>query len=143
MRMLLFLAVREKGGTIRQIATHYGISRTHLMKVAHELGREGYIQTTRGRAGGLRLARDLEKINVGEVIGRFESRIPLVECFDTERNTCVLSPSCLFKFVLNKAQEAFLNSLSAYTLADLIRTPAMRHLLLGKVGSIEEDRARH
>lgn len=132
MRVLLFLAVRRtSGGTIRQIAAHYDISRTHLMKVANELARAGYIQTTRGRAGGLRVARRLEEINVGEVIGRFENRFPLVECFDRKRNTCVLSPVCVLKAALGEAQTAFFNCLSAYTLADLVRAPAMRRLLQG------------
>jgi Rrf2 family nitric oxide-sensitive transcriptional repressor len=132
MRVLLFLAVRRKrGGTIRQIAAHYDISRTHLMKVANELARAGYIQTTRGRAGGLRLARPLEEINVGEVIGRFESRFPLVECFDIKRNACVLSPACVLKTALSNAQTAFFDCLSTYTLADLVRPPAMRRLLQG------------
>lgn len=128
--MLLFLAVhQEEGGTIRQIAAHYDISRTHLMKIANELARAGYVQTTRGRSGGLRLARKPKEINVGEVMWRFESRFPLVECFDSERNTCALSPACAFKTALGKAQKAFFDSLSAYTLADFVRTPAMRHLL--------------
>jgi Rrf2 family nitric oxide-sensitive transcriptional repressor len=130
MRVLLFLAVRPgQGATIRQIATAYGISRTHLMKVANELTRQGCLQSTRGRSGGLKLAIPAEKINVGKVLRQSERHIPLVQCFDAAKNTCVLSPACRFKSVLEEAEKKFYDSLSAYTVADLVRSPAVRSVI--------------
>lgn len=127
MRMLLFLAVcQDQRATIRQIASAYGVSRPHLMKVANELARQGYLETTRGRAGGLKLAMPPEKINVGKVLKESEKHIPLVQCFDAARNTCVLSPGCHLKAILGEAENRFYDSLSSYTLADLVRTRAAR-----------------
>ena len=130
LRVLLYLAVRpEKIATIREIAETYRISKNHLMKVVNELARRGYVKTTRGHAGGLSLALPPEEINIGEVLALLEKRIPLLECFDDARNTCLLSPECRLKGALAKAQKAFFNTLEEYTLADM----AMRnHPLFGK-----------
>ena len=54
--------------TIAEIAESYGISKNHLMKVAHQLGVAGYVATVRGRSGGLRLAKPAESIGLGEVV---------------------------------------------------------------------------
>ncbi len=121
LRMLLYLGARpEEGGTIREIALAYGISKNHLMKVSHELVRHGYLAAKRGRAGGLRLARPAAEINAGEVVRLFESRVPLVECFPGGNGGCLLTPACRLKGALAQAQAAFYDSLSAYTLADLL-----------------------
>ena len=67
--------------TIHEIAERYGISKNHLMKVAHGLGRAGFIETLRGRSGGLRLAKPAEDIPVGAVARQTERASALVECF--------------------------------------------------------------
>lgn len=138
MRLLLFLAGRpEKEATIRQIASAYGISRTHLMKVAHDLSRQGYLEATRGRGGGLKLAVPAEKIIVGQVLRHTEKHIPLVQCFDAVRNTCVLSPACRLKAILGEAEKTFYEALSSYTLADLIRPTAAKQIIQEVIASAE------
>jgi Rrf2 family nitric oxide-sensitive transcriptional repressor len=120
LRTLLYLAVTEENATITEIAERYSISRNHLVKVVHNLGKLGYITTIRGRQGGLRLARAPEHINLGDVVRRTEPNFHLVECFSRDSDRCILTPSCQLKGVLAKAMAAFLAVLDGYTLADLI-----------------------
>lgn len=120
LRTLLYLAVTEENVTITEIAERYSISRNHLVKVVHNLGKLGYITTIRGRQGGLRLARAPEQINLGDVVRRTEPNFHLVECFNRTSDRCILTPSCQLKGVLGKAMGAFLAVLDGYTLADLV-----------------------
>lgn len=90
------------------------------MKVVHQLGRAGFIETVRGNNGGLRLGRPSGEINVGQVVRRMEPDIDLVPCFEAA-NACVLSPACELRDVLTDARDAFLAVLDDCTLADLTR----------------------
>ena len=119
LRMLLFLAIREDGATIGEIAARYRISRNHLVKIAHALGKKELIRTTRGRTGGMHLARPAAQINLGHVVRLMEPDFHIVECFDKSRNTCAIAPACELRRVLYDAQQAFLSTLDKYTLADL------------------------
>ena len=80
--------------TPSEIAEDYGISRNHLMKIALELGRHGFIETLRGRGGGLRLGRPPAEIRVGAVLRATEDNFALVECFDAAHNRCVITGAC-------------------------------------------------
>ena len=85
LRLLMYLALKEDGlATIAEIADRYRISRNHLMKVAYELGLAGYVETVRGRGGGLRLAKPPESIWLGDVVRHTEQDMVLVPCFDSE-----------------------------------------------------------
>ncbi|TKD70215.1 Rrf2 family transcriptional regulator [Pseudalkalibacillus hwajinpoensis] len=122
LRMLIYLGSmkNDKLASIQEIADSYQISKNHLMKVAHELGKKGYIETIRGRNGGLRLAQHPEEINIGQVVRSTEEDFNLVECFDKENNTCVISSACRLKHVLHNALSAYFEVLDGYQLADLI-----------------------
>lgn len=131
LRVLLYVALKgEQTATISEIAEAYGVSRNHLVKVVHHLGKLGYLETTRGRSGGLALARDPADINVGEVVEAVEPTMDLVECFDMARNTCPIAPACRLKGVLTQANRAFLAVLKEYTLQDLLvsRGPMKKQL---------------
>lgn len=132
-RMLMFLALRDRGmGTIREIANAYGISRNHLMKVAHELQRNGYLATTRGKGGGLRLALPPDRIILGELVRIMEPDLKMAECFGCD-NQCVITPSCHLKSVLDEALQSFLAVLDGYTLAAVTSPRAQKlrqHLAL-------------
>ncbi len=120
-RILMYAGLRGDGpSTIPEIARAYGISLDHLKKAAAELGRLGYLKAVRGRSGGIRLAREPEAINIGEIIRQTEDKRNLVECFDPETNTCPLHADCKFRFALEEALEAFFSVLEKYTLADLV-----------------------
>lgn len=130
-RVLLYLALApERLVTIDEVAAGYGISRAHLTKVAHELGRRGYLEAVRGRSGGLRLGRPAEAIRLGALIRETEPSLALVECFRAD-GACAIEPACGLRPVLDEALAAFLAVLDRYTLADLVvrrRTPLARLL---------------
>ncbi len=123
LRVLIYLATKPKGelSNIKEIAEAYNISKNHLMKVTYELGKMNIIETVRGRKGGIRLAHAPEQINIGEVVRQTEEDFYLVECFDKERNQCIITPACGLKHVLNKALQAYLAVLDEYTLDDLVK----------------------
>jgi len=118
--MYLGVRGRENLVTIQEIADAYQISKNHLMKVTHDLGKHGYIETIRGRGGGIRLALEPEQINVGDVVRKTEDDFHLVECFNPEGNLCKISPECRLKFALHEALKAYLAVLDTYTLADVL-----------------------
>lgn len=117
MRVLLYLGAQpEKVCSISEIARAYGISQNHLMKVAHDLGKAGYIEGVRGRSGGIRLAKPADEINVGDVVRQTEEGFELVEC-----GSCVIAPACGLTGVLDEALAAFMAVLDHYTLSDLLK----------------------
>lgn len=120
-RVLIYLGVKGEGlATIQEIADSYSISKNHLMKVVHDLRQRGYIETIRGKNGGLRLHLAPDEINIGRLIRETEEDKALVECFGSE-NGCVITPFCDLKHVLAEAQEAFFQVLDSYTLTDLLK----------------------
>ena len=134
LRLLMYLAVKDDGlATIAEVAKSYGISKNHLMKVAHQLGVAGYVGTVRGKGGGLRLARRPQDIVIGEVVRRTEPDMALVPCFAPDDASCAIFSSCALRGVLSKARDAFLSALDGHTLADLVRSRApLRRLLAFK-----------
>ena len=120
LRVLIYLALQqERLVTIQQIADSYDISKNHLMKVVHQLTLKGYIESVRGKNGGLRLHRRPEDINIGVVVRETEQDMNLVECFSSG-NQCCITPVCGLKNILAEALRAFLNTLDQYTLADIL-----------------------
>ncbi|WP_010281936.1 RrF2 family transcriptional regulator [Bacillus timonensis] len=122
LRVLMYLALKkeEELTTIQEIAEAYNISKNHLMKIIHHLGKLEYIVTIRGRNGGFRLARHPKDINIGEVVSNTEDDFNIVDCFKEGGGYCAISPSCKLKFALNEALQAFINVLNGYTLEDLV-----------------------
>lgn len=122
LRVLLFLGIkgREELSTIQEISDVYGISKNHLTKVVHELGKLGLIETVRGRGGGIRLNISPKDINIGETVRKTEDDFHLVECFNCETNKCVITPACRLKGVLHEALEAYFKVLDNYTLNDFV-----------------------
>lgn len=123
LRVLMYLAARpERLATIQEIASAYGISENHLMKVVHRLGQHGFVETVRGRGGGMRLNGRAENIRLGAVVRAVEEDFQVVECFGS-KDTCRITDVCRLKGVLHQALGAFLKSLDTWTLADLVRRP--------------------
>lgn len=120
LRMLIYLAIKREGlSTVEEIAEAYNISRNHLTKVAHRLGRAGFIETIRGRSGGLRLSREPRDIRLIDVVQATEEDFRVVECFDKDHNRCRISGPCRLTGVLNEALMAWSGVLAKYTLADI------------------------
>lgn len=131
LRVLMYLAInREALSTIQEIADHYGISKNHLMKVTYELGLAGYIDTVRGRGGGVRLAKAPDQIGIGDVIRSTEEDFRLVECFDPETDQCVISGRCKLARILDEALDNYLKTLDRYTLADLAGERGLKRRLM-------------
>lgn len=120
LRLLMLLAVNTDAlVTIAAVADRFSISRNHLMKVAHTLGKAGVVETVRGRAGGLRLARPASEIIVGDVVRQMEGDFALVECFQGGKGECLITPACRLKGALQEAMSAFLATLDGYSIRDL------------------------
>lgn len=119
-RVLMLLASDGRLWTIEEVAGHYDISRNHLMKVAQNLAAAGFVKSTRGRNGGLKLAREPQQINLGDVARKLEGSSAFVECFDVRNNRCVVTPVCGLKGILSGGVAAFYQHLDGYTLDALI-----------------------
>ena len=106
--------------TIKDIAQTFGISKAHLMKVVNDLGQKGYLNTMRGRNGGICLMREPRHINVGQVVRDAEEQLDVVGCLE-HGGYCCIEHVCVLRGALRNATEAFLAILDAHTLADLIK----------------------
>ncbi|MBZ0106061.1 MAG: Rrf2 family transcriptional regulator [Sulfuricella denitrificans] len=124
-RVLMYLGAQgERLVTIKEIAEKHHLSENHLMKIVHKLAKCGYIETLRGKGGGMRLARRAEMVNLGDVVRDTEENMDIAECFDAGSLSCALLPACALKSVLAEAKRNFLATLDLYQLSDLIRLPS-------------------
>ena len=120
LRVLMYCARhRERLVTINELAEQHGLSKGHLMKVVNDLARQGLIETTRGRGGGLRLSKEPGTIRIGAVLRASETDFRLVECFDASTNVCTLTPNCRLKHLFDAALRGYFQALDSATLADL------------------------
>lgn len=131
LRVLIHVAVADgKLITINDIAKTFDISKQHLMKVVNNLSQRGYLDTVRGRGGGIRLSRAPSDIKVGEVVRETEETLDVVGCLE-QRGYCPIQRVCTLRGVFDEATQAFLAVLDRYTLADLINPrEALSSLLL-------------
>jgi len=121
LRVLIYLAQKDgELATISEITDFYHISRNHLVKVVHHLAQENFIHTTRGKHGGMRLARAASLIPIGQVVRRMEPNFDIVECFNNSNQPCTVTPICALKEVLHRAISEFLALLDQFTVADAI-----------------------
>lgn len=137
LRMLVFLGAKNENelSNIKEIADAYNISKNHLMKVTHELGKLGYIETIRGRNGGIRLAKNPADINIGEVVRKTEDDFHIVECF-IDPSRCAITPICGLRHVFAEALQAFLAVLDRYTLNDFLTDKDMLRIFLESDSSL-------
>ena len=121
LRVLVFLGANsDRLCTIAEAAEAYGISENHLMKVVNRLSSAGYIETVRGKGGGMRLSRAPRMINLGEVVRQMEERFDIVECFNEKHQDCPVFPICTLRSVLVDAHRNFMATLDRYTLQDVL-----------------------
>jgi Rrf2 family nitric oxide-sensitive transcriptional repressor len=132
LRVLIHLALHDdRLCSIGEISHTYQISHNHLMKVATALAHDGFIETVRGRGGGMRLARPAAQIGVGEVVRRTEEGFELADC-----SGCSLSPACGLTGILAKGVQAMLDVFDAYTVADLLTDKATMRRMMNRESPI-------
>ena len=131
LRVLMFLTVQnDRLATIPEIATAYGISENHLMKVVHQLGRNGVVETVRGKGGGIRLAQSPASIRLGTIIRSSEGSGPIVECQSDAVSHCRIAPVCRLTGILQRAFDSLYATLDEFTLADLVQQPQTLQTIL-------------
>lgn len=133
LRCLLLLGLEpERCITVNEIAERMNMSYEHLVKIVHRLAEFGYVDTVRGRHGGVRLARPAVEISIGALVRQTEENLALVECFDPEHNSCPISSACRLAGTLDDALKAFLAVLDQKTLADILEPRAQLVSLLAR-----------
>ncbi|MGB4813148.1 MAG: Rrf2 family transcriptional regulator [Methylophilaceae bacterium] len=124
MRVMMYLGLQHgQMVNISDIAEAYSISENHLMKVVHYLAQRGYVETIRGKGGGLRLVKDPKSIKIGEMLHESEGGSGLLPCLDGASSCCIYK-SCKLVEILREAQAALYLVLDNYTLADLLSDEA-------------------
>ncbi len=130
LRLLLYLASRDHPldatVTARATSTLFQVPYTHMVKVVYQLAQHGLIVTTKGKGGGLRLARSPESIGIGEVLRITEPGKSVIDCFT---QPCPLRFDCLLKHALDEGYNAFFVHMDKFTLADLATMPALKQLV--------------
>lgn len=130
LRLLMYLGSRaepmQATVTVREAATMFNVPYAHLVKVAHQLGVQGFLVTSKGAGGGLRLARPADSIRLGEILRVTEPSDAVIDC---NSQPCPLAGACLLKGALDSAYAAFLDTLDQYTLAQVARTPRLQKLV--------------
>jgi len=122
LRVLMYAGARnDRLVTITEVANAFRISRNHLVKVVNNLGHQGYLQTVRGKGGGMRLNKDPQAISVGKVVRAMEEHLDIIDCAGSE---CPILAPCKLRTALGEARDAFMQVLDGYTLADLVANQA-------------------
>jgi len=120
-RVLVYLGLQEdRLATIQEIAERYGISKNHLMKIVRLLGKQGLIQTVRGKNGGIHLACPAKEIRIGKVVRQVEENLAIVQCLEPLSERCQIDGACALKGYFAEATETFLSALDRYTLEDVL-----------------------
>lgn len=134
LRILIYAALKESPFVLDEVAAAYGISRNHLAKVLQNLVKLGYLDTQRGRGGGIQLALEPEAIRLGKLVRETDSESAFVECFDPAANKCPINGCCRLKGILAESLNGFYASLDRHTLRDLVTGP-QRSLMSKALGS--------
>ena len=130
LRVLIQVGLNEgRLTTIKEIAQTFDISKAHLMKVVNDLSQKGYLDTVRGRNGGIRLMRKARDINIGQVVRDTENQLDVIGCLE-HKGYCPIKRVCVLRGVLSNATKAFLAVLDDHTLSDLIKPQRVLSSLL-------------
>ncbi|EAA26423.1 Rrf2 family transcriptional regulator [Rickettsia sibirica] len=127
LRSLIYLASKpERICSVKEISEYHNISLNHLIKVIHRLAQLGYINSSKGKGGGIKLAFSPSSMKLGDIIEKLEPNMDIVECFNKNTNSCKITNSCQFKHFIKEASEAFIKTLNNYTLEDAMITKTIQ-----------------
>lgn len=134
LRVLMYGALKGESFQLDEVTKAYGISRHHLAKVVQRLAQLGYLETRRGRNGGIMLARTPQEIRIGRLVRETEEQPAILECFDPATNTCPINGSCQLKGIVGQALREFYASLDRHTLHDTINGPHRARMMKTLLG---------
>ncbi|MBO6507687.1 MAG: Rrf2 family transcriptional regulator [Roseibium sp.] len=120
LRILMATGQSDEPQTVDRLTTSLGLAKSHVMKIVAHLARGGYLETTRGRGGGIRLAKAPDQIRLGDVVRLIEPDLGVVACLKPQPATCAFLPRCALKGAMAQASEAFLDSLNTQTLENML-----------------------
>jgi Rrf2 family protein len=105
-----------------EMATALSVSEAHLSKVLQRLGKQGFVNSTRGPKGGFRLARPAADVSLLEVYEAVEGPLRFSNClFDTP--VCEEHSRCIMGELLGAVDQQVLEYLRTTRLTDLTRVP--------------------
>jgi Rrf2 family nitric oxide-sensitive transcriptional repressor len=132
LRACLYLSAHgDRLVPIAEIARSHDLSQSNLMKVVNLLVDGGVLSSTRGRHGGVTLAKAPQDIYLGDVVRLMEGNGRLVDCSE-----CLLDRSCGLVKVLHQATEVFYAALNTYDLSSALTAhPRTLELLLAAAPS--------
>ena len=119
LRVLMYLNQKKSQATLNELSEKLELSKNNLIKVSNQLAKNGFIDTSRGRTGGLTIRRGTGKLTLREIMTRTEESLELAQCFSGKKVCCTFLKGCLLKKSLQRALEAFLSSLGETTLNDV------------------------
>ncbi|QFT33761.1 HTH-type transcriptional repressor NsrR [Labrenzia sp. THAF82] len=130
LRILMATGQSDNPQTVEKLANQLGLAKSHVMKIVAHLAKGGYLETTRGRGGGIRLAKSPEAIRLGDVVRLIEPDLGVVACLKPGSTAaCAFLPRCALKSAMAQAAEAFLDSLNGQTLASILAGTQKARLL--------------
>ncbi|CAA0115573.1 HTH-type transcriptional repressor NsrR [BD1-7 clade bacterium] len=127
-RALIYLASMpedEDLTTIQRVVDEFDLSRNHMTKIINKMVNHGWVKAIRGKQGGIRLAVAPETINARDVVELMEQTLTPVNCVAPE---CSISRVCRLRGVLANAQNAYMDHIGQFTLADMITDPVVQVL---------------
>lgn len=135
-RTLIYLAANtDRLCNIQEVAETFALSKSHLMKIVNQMVHAGWVESVRGKNGGIRLAKSPQEINVAGVVTRMEQTLSPINC---DEPLCAINSHCVLKSVLWKAQREFMQYLQNYTLADVITDPTVQILQVQPLSDTQE-----
>lgn len=123
LRVLIYLNQQKKLITLNELSKKLGISKNNLIKVSNQLAKLSYIETAKGRSGGLRIKEGMGNKSIKDIVSQTEETFYIADCFAPKKCACTFSPGCLLKITFAEALRAFLDSLAKKTLNDVTILP--------------------
>jgi Rrf2 family transcriptional regulator, iron-responsive regulator len=131
-RLLIYCAANEdRLSRVGEIGRAYGVSELFLFKILPILVENGFVETVRGRNGGIRLAKPADEITLLDVVSVTEENFAMAECFENDASECPLLDGCTLNTALHRALDAFFRVLGEYTIKDLVVAASNLPTLLG------------
>lgn len=131
-RILMYCAANPNAlSHMPEIASAYELSEAFLFKILKPISDNGFVESVRGRNGGIRLAKPADEITLLDIVRITEDNFNMADCFAKDSTNCPLVDSCALNSAWNEALSAFFNVLNNYTIADLIKPSLNINALLG------------